>query len=213
MNEKTNLQEQATQRRNDAHRAFLQQIQPLQGKEKQQASNIIVILMDDLGWGDLSCFGSQAIQTPHLDRLADEGIVMENCYSSSPVCTPSRFGLLTGRYPCRGLIAGVFFPTIEIDDRYIIPQRYEIAVDEIDGQASPQLIQHTKTLYQRVNRESLVNAIPEDELTIAELLRARGYRTAMFGKWHLGDYSPHLPNDKGFDFFFGAQRHRGRGPF
>lgn len=190
------------------HRAeldqFLSRIRPMNETEKHQASNIIMILMDDLGWGDLSCFGSQAIQTPHLDRLADEGIVMENGYSSSPICTPSRFGLLTGRYPCRGLIDNVFFPTLPVEDHQIVAQRYEIPEDEVDGRASPQLIERTRELYQRISRESLVNGLLEDELTIAELLSARGYRTGMFGKWHLGDQSPHLPNDKGFDHFFGA---------
>lgn len=190
--------------RQTEHDAFLRQIKPMVTEEKRQATNIIMILMDDLGWGDLSCFGSQAIRTPNLDRLADEGIVMENGYSSSPICTPSRFGLLTGRYPCRGLIDNVFFPTIPVEDHQIIAQRYEIADDEIDGRASPQLIERTRALYQRISHDSLVNGILEDELTIAELLSARGYRTGMFGKWHLGDHSPHLPNDKGFDYFYGA---------
>ena len=61
-----------------------------------------------------------------------------------------------------------------------------------------------KDSYRRHNAEMAVNGILEDELTIAEMLRAKGYRTGMFGKWHLGDCSPHLPNDKGFEYFFGA---------
>jgi arylsulfatase A len=67
--------------------------------------NVIVVLCDDLGYGDLGCFGHRVIETPHLDRMAREGIRLTNCYSAAPVCSPSRVGLLTGRIPAR---AGVF---------------------------------------------------------------------------------------------------------
>jgi arylsulfatase A-like enzyme len=72
--------------------------------------NIIYILVDDLGYGDLSCFGAQDIHTPAIDTLAEEGMKLTNFYSASPVCSPSRAGLLTGRYPVRMGINGVFFP-------------------------------------------------------------------------------------------------------
>ncbi|NLO36546.1 MAG: sulfatase-like hydrolase/transferase [Clostridiaceae bacterium] len=197
--------EQAMQNKHLAeHRQCLDGIQPMTAAERAAAPNIVMILMDDLGWGDLSCFGSQAIRTPHLDRLARDGIVMENCYASSPVCTPSRFGLLTGRYPCRGLIEHVFFPTIEPDRDQITPQGYENEADERDGQVTDAFVQRVHEMNRRRRTEMPVSGILEDELTIAELLRARGYRTGMFGKWHLGDRSPHLPNDKGFETFFGA---------
>ena len=197
--------EQAMQNKHLAeHRQCLDGIQPMTAAERAAAPNIVMILMDDLGWGDLSCFGSQAIRTPHLDRLARDGIVMENCYASSPVCTPSRFGLLTGRYPCRGLIEHVFFPTIEPDRDQITPQGYENEADERDGQVTDAFVQRVHEMNRRRRTEMPVSGILEDELTIAELLRARGYRTGMFGKWHLGDHSPHLPNDKGFDYFYGA---------
>lgn len=73
--------------------------------------NIIVILTDDLGYGDISCYDSTLIDTPNIDRLADEGVEMTNFYSASPVCTPSRAGLLTGRYPNRAHMPNVIFPT------------------------------------------------------------------------------------------------------
>ena len=136
--------------------------------------NIILILMDDLGWGDLSCFGSGAIRTPNLDRLAENGAVFRNFYASSSLCTPSRFGLLTGRYPCRGGIEGVFFPTEGSDD-----------------------LKHSED-------SGTVEGIGAYEVTVAELLKTKGYKTGLFGKWHLGDRSPSLPNDKGFDYFYGA---------
>ncbi|QDU14492.1 Choline-sulfatase [Gimesia maris] len=75
----------------------------LQAVEKQQAAkpNIVIILCDDLGYGDLACYGHPVIKTPHLDQLASEGMRLTDCYASAPVCSPSRAGLLTGRTPNR----------------------------------------------------------------------------------------------------------------
>jgi len=72
--------------------------------------NIVFIYADDLGYGDLSCFGAAEIKTPNLDRMASDGIKFTEFYSISPVCSPSRTGLMTGRYPIRMGIQGVFFP-------------------------------------------------------------------------------------------------------
>ena len=183
---------------------YLTSIKKMTSAESSQAPNIITIFMDDMGWGDISAFGSQAIRTPNLDRLAREGAVLRNCLSSSPVCSPSRFGLLTGRYPCRGYLSGVYFPTVEIDAKYIVPQGYENPAQEENGRARPAYIEQVQR-FARIRSAALpTNGILEDEITIAAALRARGYKTGMFGKWHLGDQSPHLPNDMGFDYFFGA---------
>jgi arylsulfatase len=75
-----------------------------------QQPNIIFILTDDLGYGDLGCFGSKLNRTPNLDKLAENGIRFTDCYSAASICSPSRAGLLTGRYPVRMGINGVFFP-------------------------------------------------------------------------------------------------------
>lgn len=75
-----------------------------------KSPNIIIILTDDLGWGDLGCFGSKSIATPNLDRMASEGVRLTNFFSSAAVCSPSRAGLLTGRYPPRTSITQVLFP-------------------------------------------------------------------------------------------------------
>ena len=72
--------------------------------------NIIVIFADDLGYGDIATYGSQTIKTPNIDRMAAEGAKFDQFYSASPVCTPSRAALLTGRYPIRQGIHGVFYP-------------------------------------------------------------------------------------------------------
>lgn len=157
----------------DQHRDYLAE---LSGNAAPTAPNIVLVFADDLGYGDIGTYGSTAIRTPNLDALAGDGVSLSNFYSASPVCSPSRFSCLTGRYPTRGFIHSVFFPTGTL---------MGLAVNTF---AFPHGIR----------------GIPPDEVTVAEALRAGGYATGMFGKWHLGDRSPHLPTDKGFDYFFGS---------
>ena len=123
--------------------------------------NFVIILTDDQGYGDLSCFGSKDVQTPRIDQMAAEGTKLTSFYMAAPYCTSSRAALLTGCYPKRiGMAGGVF---LAADKRGLNPQ----------------------------------------EITIAEVLRSAGYRTGMFGKWHLGDQPVFLPTRQGFDHFFG----------
>ena len=159
--------------RPEQHRAYLESINGLVG---DTAPNVVVVLADDLGYGDLSSFGSKAIQTPNLDALAAEGVKLTNFYSASPVCSPSRFSLLTGRYSTRGFIHSVFFPSGTALGLYVNTFGFPRGI----------------------------RGIPEDEITVAEALLSGGYSTGMFGKWHLGDRSPHLPTDKGFSYFYGS---------
>ena len=106
--------------------------------------NFIIIFADDLGYGDLGCYGAQNYQTPELDRMAQEGMRFIDCSVSDSICTPSRAGLLTGRYAQRwGYKRSVYFPWSN------------------DG-------------------------MPQSEITIAEVLKAADYQTALIGKWHLG---------------------------
>ena len=155
------------------HRAYLESVRPATSRS---TPNIVLVLADDLGYGDLSAYGSRAILTPHLDSLAREGAKLSAFHSASPVCSPSRFSFLTGRYPTRGFIHGMFFPS-----------------------GTPRGLLVNSFAFPRG-----IRGIPPDEVTVAEALRARGYVTGMFGKWHLGDRSPHLPTEKGFDYFFGT---------
>jgi arylsulfatase A len=127
---------------------------------KSEMPNIVFIFADDLGYGDLGCFGATDIATPNIDRIAAEGIKFTSFMSASPVCSPSRAGLLTGRMPQRMGINQVFFP------------------------------------------ESFTGMDPE-EITIAEILKEKGYRTAIVGKWHLGHMEKFLPLNQGFDEYFG----------
>jgi len=144
--------------------------------------NVVVILFDDLGWGDLGAYRSQAPATPRLDRLAAQGAVFENFYAAAPYCTPSRAGLLTGRWPIRTGLTQVAFPRGHPIDR--------------------------------VQRASGVTTrLPADEITLADALKAGGYATMMVGKWHLGDTAPSLPNDLGFERYFGALYSNDMKPF
>ena len=145
-------------------------------RNTDRCPNIVLIFVDDMGYGDLSCFGSRLIHTPCIDAMAESGARMDNFYAASPVCSPSRFSCLTGRYPTRGYMNTVLFPT----------------VTEM-GQT-----------HNRANFPEGVDGIPEDEITVAEALRAGGYKTGIFGKWHLGDRVGNRPTDKGFDYFYGS---------
>ncbi len=128
--------------------------------------NVVFILCDNLGYGDLGCYGSTKHRTPHVDRLAAEGTRFTDFYSTSGVCTPSRASLLTGCYPRR----------VGLD--WTVP----------DG---------------HVLRPVSPNGLNPNEVTVAELLKAVGYRTACIGKWHLGDQPPFLPTRQGFDYYLG----------
>lgn len=135
--------------------------------EAAQRPNIVIILADDLGYGDLGCYGHPTIRTPNLDRMAAEGMRFTDFYSAAEVCTPSRASLLTGRYAVRS------------------------------GMAHDQ---------HRVLRNRSTGHLPEEEMTLAEALRAQGYATGMVGKWHLGVWSIDAaghPRRHGFDFYFG----------
>jgi uncharacterized sulfatase len=128
-----------------------------------QKPNVIFILADDLGYGDLGSYGQKLIQTPNLDRLAAEGKRFTQFYAGSTVCAPSRAVLMTGKHMGHVSVRG------------------------------------------NAGRENMAaQTLPKDERTVAEVFKAAGYQTALFGKWGLGEISSEgHPNKKGFDEFFG----------
>jgi len=154
--------------------------------------NIVLILCDDLGQGDPGCYGDKTIRTPNIDSLASEGVRFTDFYSSASLCSPSRVGLLTGRYAIR---SGIVFPL------------------QSGGQSTTS--KFMQSLARRFGKlgaidmsvKSMVDGIPDEEVTIADALKVAGYRTGMIGKWHLGDFShdpQYHPMKHGFDEFFGT---------
>jgi arylsulfatase A-like enzyme len=155
--------------------------------------NLIVILADDLGWGDVGPNGNALIRTPALDRLAADGVRFTHFYASGPYCSPSRAGLLTGRYPLR---SGVNFPIQPSGDSL------ERRATRLAGRLAARI--GATDLAQA--GESAVSGLPASEITLAEALKRAGYATGMVGKWHLGDFDReprHHPRRHGFDFFAG----------
>jgi arylsulfatase A-like enzyme len=154
---------------------------------RADAPNIVFILYDDLGYGDLGAgaVDNTMIDTPNIDKLAAGGVVLTDFHSPSPVCTPSRAGYLTGRLAPRAGLPNVVFPSGSIKGFLF------------SAVAAP----HTNV------------RLPAEEITLADLLKAAGYATGMVGKWHLGDRSPSLPNDMGFDSYFGALYSNDMKPF
>lgn len=165
---------------------YLQRLSALQ-MNLADAPNIIFILYDDMGYGDIGAGARESalIDTPNIDALAEGGVSFSNFYSPSPVCTPSRAGYLTGRLAPRAGLPYVVFPSGS----------------------------KTELLASMVMNPGENVRLPAEEITVAEVLRAAGYRTGMIGKWHLGDVSPSLPNDMGFDSYFGALYSNDMKPF
>jgi len=119
--------------------------------------NVIVILVDDMGWTDLSGYGSDLHQTPNIDRLAEAGMRFTNAYASAAVCTPTRAALMTGKAPARlNMTIWHEYAKTPTQNAKVIPPITE-------------------------------GNLPHEEITIAEVLQQAGYRTGHVGKWHLGD--------------------------
>jgi uncharacterized sulfatase len=168
------------------------ELRTLPGGSDAPRPNLVVILADDLGYGDLGVQGSGAIDTPEIDALAAEGMRLTSFYASAPICSPSRAGLLTGRYPLR---SGIITALQAANDTWL-----------------RRLMYRAGTVFAKLGSVDMVgggNAVPGlplSEITIAEALRHAGYRTMAVGKWHLGDFTglpEYHPSNHGFDRFVG----------
>jgi len=144
----------------------------------EQPPNIIFFLVDDLGWSDVGCYGSDYYKTPHIDKLADEGIRFTNAYASCTVCSPTRASILTGKYPGRLRIT------------HAIPIKGYTRIN--DGKGTP-----LKDADYKMNLQL-------EEVTIAEALKNTGYATAMMGKWHVCWDKEFYPEYQGFDLNVGG---------
>jgi N-acetylgalactosamine-6-sulfatase len=142
--------------------------------EKRSTPNIVFILADDLGYGDLGCYGCRDIKTPHIDRLAKQGVRFTNFYANGPECSPTRAALLTGRYQQRvgGLECAIGVGNVG---------RYDDAIR----------LRKTNDL-----------GLPADGTTLPQLLKDAGYATGISGKWHLGYEDKFAPTRHGFEHAF-----------
>lgn len=141
----------------------------------QDRKNILFILVDDLGYADIGAYNSTTFyETPNIDSLANEGVKFTNGYAANPVCSPSRYAILTGRHPTR----------IDATDWFHInnwPHRVE-----------------------KYRNAELKEYMPLGETLLPEVLKENGYKTAFLGKWHLGEDEKHWPENQGFDINVGG---------
>jgi arylsulfatase len=154
-------------------------ILPVTSINAQQRPNIVYIFADDLGYGDLGCYGQQKIETPNIDALAKNGMLFTQQYDL-PVCAPSRYCLMTGVSPGKAFIRGN------------------------DEWAERGDVWNFKAMEENPSLEGQL-PIPNATITIAKLLKADGYKTALIGKWGLGaPMTAGEPNNQGFDYFYGS---------
>ncbi|MEM7037542.1 MAG: sulfatase-like hydrolase/transferase [Bacteroidota bacterium] len=173
------------------HRDFLK---ATPNQPPTSAPNIVLILADDLGKTDISLYGSPHIQTPNIDRIGREGVTFDEGYCSSPICAPSRAGLLTGRYQQR--FGFEFQPHGRYPRNKLEYWVYKKFIARDDWRVSDQ-----KRFPDKASIET--QGLPATEFTLAELLKKQGYATSIIGKWHLGTAEHTWPNRRGFDEQFG----------
>ncbi|QGJ68868.1 Arylsulfatase A [Planctomycetales bacterium 10988] len=146
---------------------FLAWFSPENSWAEDQRPNVILFLVDDLGWSDLGCYGSSFYETPHIDHFAAQSMRFTQAYAACHVCSPTRASILTGKYPAR----------LQLTDW--LPGRKDFP-------------------FQQLLNAEIEEALPLEEVTLAETLKKHGYRTAHLGKWHLGE-EPFGPTQQGFD--------------
>lgn len=169
----------------EGHNDYLKNVD----KVTEGKPNVLFILMDDLGYGDISLNGA-IYDTPNIDSIGEDGVTFDNFYSGYSVCSPARFSLMTGRYPFRGYADNVIYPTVQT--------------------LSPLA---TTRIFNSIEMGNNADGMLGDEITIAEVFQNAGYNTGAFGKWHLGDYGEYLPTNQGFDYFYGSHHVNDMTPF
>lgn len=151
--------------------------------------NIIMVLTDDQGWMDSGVYGSKYYQTPHMDRMAGKGMRFTNAYSASPLCSPTRLSVLTGKYPHR---LGMTAPHGHLPTLPANRPLYK-------GQGAP---------WQAYLVPDSKRELPNNVLTYGKMFKGNGYATAFMGKWHLGK-PPYMPENHGFDTVVGGRGNPG----
>ena len=169
---------------------FLSSISNVQNLDRP---NVILIMADDLGKYEVSAYGAEDIETPHIDAIGEGGIRFQDAYVTAPICAPSRASILTGRYQQRyGFETQPmeFYPTNKLE--YGLGKKSKLGDWKVIADPSfptPWAVER--------------QGIPPGEINMAELFQAAGYTTAIVGKWHLGHGEEHVPNSRGFDYQYG----------
>ena len=151
-------------------------VSPVLANQNSSKPNVVIVVIDDMGWEQLGCYGSSFYKSPNIDKLAESGVRFTNAYASAPVCSPTRAALMTGKYPAR-LHLTDFIPGSDPQDKTLLTPQWQ-------------------------------KFLPLEEVTIAEILKAEGYKTAIFGKWHLSkekygsESLSNNPDKQGFDETF-----------
>ncbi len=152
--------------------------------EQQEKPNIVYLMFDDLGYGDLGCYGQEQIETPNIDALAENGIRFTDMYTACPLSAPSRGAIMTGKHMGHAQVRNNANPNF-----HKTPQ----ALVDIYGE---------NAIFVYPESEGQVDLKP-DTYTLPKMMKNNGYKTAMVGKWGLGSNPDSQPNKMGFDYFYG----------
>jgi arylsulfatase A-like enzyme len=162
---------------------------------QQKLPNIILIIADDLGYSDLSSYGNKNIHTPHIDSLGARGIRFTQAYVTAPICAPSRMGIITGRYQQR--FGAEFMPY----DKFDPSVRKKITKHFLSAEKKPEGIASLHPDF-FLSRSEYATDLPAGEITIADLLKQKGYATGLVGKWNLSSSTDVFPDQRGFDYSY-----------
>ncbi|WP_143307577.1 sulfatase-like hydrolase/transferase [Chitinophaga vietnamensis] len=158
--------------------------------------NVIVILADDLGYSDLHAFGNEVIKTPNIDALGKDGTRFTHAFSTAAICSPSRAGLMTGRYQQR------------FGFEYLVPQDAGVRLSPEQQRALAARLQSRNSIIEKLDItdeefDKLPKGLPASEVSLGQLFHNAGYKTAVIGKWHLGEKEGFFPQQRGFDYHYG----------
>jgi arylsulfatase A-like enzyme len=157
--------------------------------------NIILIIADDLGYSDLRSYGNNAINTPNIDSLGSNGTRFTQAYVTSPICSPSRMGIMTGRYQNR--FGGEYMPYDQFDPAFLKRIRNDYIFERKKYPEFKTLKPHLG-----LNKSKYKTGLDLHEITLAQLLKSQNYSTGLVGKWNLGDDSGNHPYERGYDYCF-----------
>ncbi len=142
-------------------------------KAQKQKPNVLFIFFDDMGWSDLGCYGNDYHLTPHIDEIANSGVRFSNSYAASPVCSPTRASIMTGKDPAHSAVN---------------------ITNWLGSGSGSEWRRKTKLIPPVFNKN-----LPKDQVTLGEAFKSNGYKTFYCGKWHLGETEEYWPHNMGFD--------------